>query len=201
MTRSANHAGRDWTVALPCRRIFLGSVERARSLGRPLAILFIDLDRFRPINEVFGHDAGNQVLREAAARIGRCVRDGDTVSRLGGDEFAALIEGVESPALASAAAESIGAELARPFAVAGREVYLSASIGIALSPRDGDTAEELLQRADLAMSQAKKAGGDHHRFYSPGAEARISYRLAMEARLRRALKVGELEVTSMSTGR
>jgi len=176
------------------RAAFLDSVERARSLGRPLAVLFIDLDRFRPINEVFGHDAGNQVLREAAARIGRCVRDGDMVSRLGGDEFAVLLEGAESPVFASAAAEGIGAELARPFAVAERDVYLSASIGISLSPRDGDAAEALLQRADLAMSQAKKAGGNHHRFYSAGAEARISYKLAMEARLRRALKAGELEL-------
>jgi diguanylate cyclase (GGDEF)-like protein len=194
VAHAANPAGRDGTAALLCRRLFIEAVERARSLGRPLTILFIGLDRFRPINEVFGRDAGNQVLREAAARIRGCMRDGDMVSRLGGDEFALLLEGVESTALAAAAADGVGAELARPFTIAGREVYLSASIGIALSPRDGGTAEELLQRADLAMSQAKKAGGDHHRFYSPGSEARISRRLNLEARLRRALKAGELEL-------
>jgi len=194
MARAANPAGRSWTDALSCRRLFLDDVERTRSLGRPLTILFIDLDRFRPINEVFGHDSGNQVLREAAARISRCVRDGDMVSRLGSDEFAVLLEGVEAPAFVSATADGIRTELNRPFAIAGHEVHVTASIGIALSPRDGNTAGELLQRADLAMSHAKKAGGDLHRFYSPGSEARILHRLDMEARLRRALKVGELEL-------
>jgi diguanylate cyclase (GGDEF)-like protein len=194
LTRPVSPAESGWAAALPCRRMFLDGVERARSLGRPLTILFIDLDRFRLVNDVFGHDAGNQALLEAAARIGRCVRDADMVSHLGGDEFAVFLDGVESSALASAAADRIGVEFGRPFAIAGREVYLCASIGVALSPRDGDTAEELLQRADLAMSQAKNAGGDHHRFYSPGAEARVSHRLDLEARLRRALKAGELEL-------
>src|SRR4029077_16944670 len=143
--------------------LFLDGVERAKRLGRPLTILFIDLDRFRPINDVFGHDAGNHVLREAAARIGRCVRDGDLVTRLGGDEFAVLLEGAETPSLVSTAADVIGTELGHALTIAGREVSLSASIGIALSPRDGAAAEDLLRRADLAMSQAKKAGGNHHR--------------------------------------
>ena len=116
------------------------------------------------------------------------------LSRLGGDEFAVLLEGVEAPAFVSATADGIRTELNRPFAIAGHEVHVTASIGIALSPRDGNTAGELLQRADLAMSHAKKAGGDLHRFYSPGSEARILHRLDMEARLRRALKVGELEL-------
>src|SRR4029077_15313598 len=97
--------------------------------------------------------------------------------------------------LVSTAADVIGTELGHAFTIAGREVYLSASIGIALSPRDGDTAAKLLQRADLAMSQAKKAGGNHHRFYSPGIESRMSHPLDLEARLPRALKVGELAVT------
>jgi diguanylate cyclase (GGDEF)-like protein len=194
MTHTASSTGRDWAAALACRRVFIDGVERAMRLGRSPTILFIDLDRFRPVNDVFGHDAGNQVLREAAARIGRSIRDSDIMSRLGGDEFAVLLEGVESPALASAAADRIGAELGRPFAIAGREIHVTASIGITLFPRDGNTAEDLLQRADLAMSQAKKAGGDHHRFYSPGAEARILHRLDLEAKLRRALKAGELEL-------
>jgi len=176
------------------RAAFLDSVERARTLGRPLAVLFIDLDRFRPINEVFGHDAGNQVLREAAARIGRCVRDGDMVSRLGGDEFAVLLEGVESPVFASVVADSIRAELKRPLQIGDREVCLSASIGIALYPRDSASGEELLDRADIAMSQAKKNGRDNHGFYSPGSETRISDKLDMETGLRRALALGALEV-------
>jgi diguanylate cyclase (GGDEF)-like protein len=185
---------RDRLTALPGRRIFLGAVDRARALGRSLAVMVIDLDRFRQINDVFGHAAGDRVLREAAARIGCCVRDGDTVSRLGGDEFAVLLEGVASPSLASCVADSIRAELGRSFQIDEREACLSASIGIALCPRDGGSAEELLKRSDIAMWQAKNSGRDHHRFYCPGSETRISRKLEMEARLRRALKLGELEL-------
>jgi len=176
------------------RQVFINAVERARKIGRSLAVLFVDLDRFRQINDVFGHDAADRVLREAAVRIGRCVRDGDLVSRLRGDEFAVLLEGVESPSAVSSVADSIRAELKRPFQIGEREACLSASIGIALYPQDGASAEELLGRADIAMSQAKRSGRDSHRSYSPGSETRISRRLELETGLRRALALGEFEV-------
>src|SRR6267142_585074 len=176
------------------RQLFLDGVHEARRANRSLAILVVDLDRFRRINDAFGRDAGNRVLREAAERIGRCVRGADLVSRLGGDEFAVLLESVESPGLADTIADGIRSEINRPFLIEDREVYLSASVGIALAPRDGGSAEELLQRADIAMSHAKKLRGDNRQAYSSGSETRISAKLDMEARLRRALELGGLEV-------
>ena len=191
-------ADHDVLTGLPNRRLFLHrlshGVERARAIGSSLAVLFIDLDRFKQINDVFGHDSGNQVLSEAAGRIGRSVREGDIVSRLGGDEFTALLEGIEAPSRVSAVADRIRAELNRAFPLAQQEVYVSASIGIALFPRDGQSAEELLKRADVAMYQAKKSGRDNHQFYSRESESRICAGLDMEARLRRALENAELEL-------
>jgi len=185
-------------TGLPNRRLFLQrlcqGISGARDSGRSLAVLFIDLDRFKQINDVLGHDAGNQVLCEAAKRIRGSVRDEDTVSRLGGDEFTVLLEGVEAESRVSAVADRVRSELNRPFALAEREVYVSASIGIAVFPRDGESAEELLKRSDVAMYQAKKHGRDNHQFYSAESETRISRGLDMETRLRRALEYGELEV-------
>ncbi|HEY6242154.1 MAG TPA: EAL domain-containing protein, partial [Burkholderiales bacterium] len=191
-------ADHDVLTGLPNRRLFLNrlreGIVRARDSGRSLAVLFIDLDRFKQINDVLGHEAGNQVLCEAAKRIRGSVRDEDTVSRLGGDEFTVLLEGVEAESRVSAVADRIRAELNRPFAFADREVYVSASIGIAVFPRDGESAEELLKRSDVAMYQAKKHGRDNQQFYSAESETRISRELDMEARLRRALEHAELEV-------
>ena len=188
----------DAPTKLPNRRLFLErlsqAIERARGLGGSLAVLFVDLDRFKQINNVFGHEAGNQVLREAAKRIVRSVREGDIVSRLGGDEFAVLLGRIETVARVCAVADRIRTELNRSFPIAGREVYASASIGIAVYPRDGDSAEELLKRADVAMVQAKKSGRDKHEFYLPESETRISRGLDMESRLRRALEHAELEL-------
>ena len=191
-------ADHDTLTGLPNRRHFLyclsRAIERAAGAEGTLAVLFVDLDRFKRINDVFGHDAGNTLLREAARRIGSSVREQDTVARLGGDEFTVLLEGVETTAGICAAADRIRAELKRPFPVAESEVYVSASIGIALFPRDGTSAEELLKRSDVAMYQAKKNGRDNHQFYSAESETRLSRGLDMEVRLRRAVEHGELEV-------
>jgi diguanylate cyclase (GGDEF)-like protein/PAS domain S-box-containing protein len=191
-------ADHDALTGLPNRRLFLHSlargIERAAGTEGTLAVLFVDLDRFKRINDVFGHDAGNTVLRDAARRIGSCVRDHDTVARLGGDEFTVLLEGVETTPGICAVADRIRAELKRPFPVAESEVYVSASIGIALFPRDGTSAEELLKRSDVAMYQAKKNGRDNQQFYSAESATRISRGIDMEARLRRALEHGELDL-------
>ena len=191
-------ADHDALTGLPNRRLFLerlcAGVGRAQSLGRSLAVLFVDLDRFKQINDVLGHDAGNQVLCEAAKRIRDCVRDDDTVARLGGDEFTILLEGIEAESRVSAVADRIRSDINRSFPLAEREVYVSASIGIAVFPRDGESGEELLKRSDLAMYQAKKHGRDNNQFYSAESETRISRGLDMETRLRRALEHGELEI-------
>ena len=191
-------ADHDALTGLPNRRLFLyrlaRGIEGAAGDEGMLAVLFVDLDRFKRINDVFGHDAGNTVLREAASRIGGSVREHDTVARLGGDEFTVLLEGIETTAGICAVADRIRAELKRPFAVANSEVYVSASIGIALFPRDGTSAEELLKRSDVAMYQAKKNGRDNQQFYSAESETRLSRGIDMEVRLRRALEHHELEV-------
>ena len=191
-------ADHDVLTGLPNRRLFLHrlcqGIARTRDSGGSLAVLFIDLDRFKQVNDVLGHDAGNQLLCEAAKRIRGSVRDEDTVARLGGDEFTVLLEGVEVESRVSAVADRIRVELNRRFPLAEREVYVSASIGIAVFPRDGESAEELLKRSDVAMYQAKKQGRDNHQFYSAESETRMSRGLDMEAALRRALEHGEFEV-------
>jgi diguanylate cyclase (GGDEF)-like protein len=175
-------------------RELVRAVERARNLGSAFAVLLIDLDRFKRINGLFGLDAGNRVLGEAAARISRSVGERALVMRLGSDEFVVLLEGIETPSLPSAVAERIRAEFLHPFEIAQRQTYVSASVGVAIYPRDGESAEDLLKRSDLAMYQAKSVGRDNHQFYSPEAESRVSRRLDLESGLRRALGRGEFEL-------
>ena len=198
MTPAASAAAGERAAAHPDRRRFHGelvrAVDRARSLGSSLAVLFVDLDRFKRINGVFGLDAGNRVLREAAARVRRCVREDDAVLRVGSDEFAVLLEGIDIPSLTATIAQRIRGEFERPFEIARREAYVSASVGVALYPRDCECAEDLLKRCDLAMYHAKSGGRDNCQFYSAEAESRVSRRLDMESGLRRALKRGEFEL-------
>jgi diguanylate cyclase (GGDEF)-like protein len=187
------------------RHELVGAVDRARDLGGSLAVLFVDLDRFKRINGVFGPDAGNRILAEAGSRIRGCVRKRDTVVRLGGDEFAVLLEGMRMPSVSAAVAERIRGAFGRPFEVARRQACVSASIGIALYPRDGESAEDLLKRSDLALYQAKSNGRDNHQFYSSESESRLSRRLDLESGLRRALGRGEFELhyqpqTSLADG-
>ena len=191
-------ADHDALTGLPNRRLFLHrlcqGIQRARGSERSLAVLFIDLDRFKQINDVLGHDAGNEVLRETAGRIRIGVRDDDTVAHLEGDEFTVLLEGIEAESRVCGVADRIRTEINRPFVLGARQVYVSASIGVSMFPRDGDAAEELVKRSDLAMYQAKKSGRDNHQFYCPASETRISLELDMETRLRQALAHGELEL-------
>lgn len=134
------------------------SVRLAQEEGCVIALLYIDLDRFKPVNDRLGHAAGDAVLRNAARRIRRAIRSGDTAARLGGDEFAVIVTGLGNPADAEAIAAKLGAALDRPFTAAGEQVRLGASIGVALYPQDGANAEELLAAADAGMYRQKRAG-------------------------------------------
>src|SRR6185503_4680067 len=127
---------------------------RSQRDGATFAVLFIDLDHFKNVNDSFGHSAGDTVLREAARRISRCVRSSDTVSRFGGDEFAVLLTALHHPQEGWLISESVVEALSAPFEAAGHTCFLSASVGIALHPQDGDTAEELLKAGDTAMYRA-----------------------------------------------
>lgn len=141
------------------------AVDRARRAGSGLAVLLIDLDRFKEVNDARGHAAGDQLLREIARRIERAVRAADTVARVGGDEFVVLIEGVESVEDTQPVTQKILAELSRPVAIDGVDSQVGASIGIALYPASGRTAGALLQAADSAMYGAKAAGRDCYRVH------------------------------------
>jgi diguanylate cyclase (GGDEF)-like protein/PAS domain S-box-containing protein len=185
------HAFHDQLTGLPNRRLFkdhleLALVHAARRQDR-VAVMFIDLDRFKLVNDTYGHLEGDELLRQCAQRIRDSVRAGDTVARQGGDEFTVLLPHLGAAADAMAIADKIAAELRRPFLVAGREFFATASIGVAVSPDDGDASEQLLHNADTAMYEVKAKGKNAARAFS--AEMHTGYlpRLELERDLRRAL--------------
>lgn len=157
------------------------------------AVLFLDLDHFKTINDTLGHDVGDVLLQQVATRLTNCVREGDTVARLGGDEFVVMIEGLnEQGAEAATQTEDVGekilAALNRPYQLAGKEYQLGCSIGVALFSDHKQSLDDLLKHADIAMYQAKKSGRNALRFFDPKMQASINARVALEADLRIALK-------------
>jgi diguanylate cyclase (GGDEF)-like protein/PAS domain S-box-containing protein len=192
----ARLAGQDGLTGLANRRLLLERLERAlgqasRRDGR-LAVLYVDLDRFKPVNEALGHGVGDALLVQVAERLGGAVRATDTVARLGGDEFVVLLDPVREEPDAARAAAAILAALATPFEVQGQELAVGASIGIATYPADGDAADELLRRADIAMYRSKTGGGGSFTFYSADLHAAVLERLELDRGLRRALAQDEL---------
>jgi diguanylate cyclase (GGDEF)-like protein len=181
---------------LPNRALFLDRVThglaRARRKGQTLSVLFIDLDRFKLINDSLGHSAGDQVLVETGRRLESCARAEDTVARLGGDEFGLLLEDVKDFAGATAVAERVAAALRDPFALGERQIPITASIGIALSREGLLGPEDLLRQSDLAMYRAKTGGGAHHEVFRGGMESPALKRLDLEIDLRRAVDRREL---------
>lgn len=157
--RSANY---DFLTGLPNRSYFLNQlnqdVKRAERSGLSIALLFIDLDGFKNVNDLQGHDAGDQLLQQVAQRIGRCVRGTDTVARLGGDEFTAILTDVNKILHVEILVQEMLGVLATPYSILGKDVQISASIGITLFPQDASTPEELLGNSDQAMYAAKNAG-------------------------------------------
>jgi len=156
-------AEHDPLTQLPNRAVFLDrlctGINRARRHGWHMALLYIDLDEFKPVNDSLGHAAGDDALRVAAARLALAVRDTDTVARFGGDEFTAILEDVRSPNDAMEVAVKMRALLAAPFVAAGKHLRLTASVGISLCPQHGTEASELLSYAEQAMYTAKGRGG------------------------------------------
>ena len=170
------------------------SIALARRYGRRLAVLFLDCDRFKHINDSLGHAIGDQVLRSVAKRLTTCVRESDTVSRHGGDEFLILLSELDQPEDAEAIAQKIVTSIAEPHLISGHELQLTASVGIALYPEDGQDAQSLIMRADTAMYYAKNTGRNRVGFYRSDMEAPAIKRSSIESELRNALDKGELEL-------
>jgi len=174
-----------------CLTRLLGTAPRTDG---QIALHFLDLDRFKAVNDVFGHQVGDRLLKAVARRLVDVVRGGDVVARLGGDEFAVLQTGVATEDDSSTLAARISEALNQPFVVNGRELAISASIGITLHPRDGRSANELLRNADLAMYQAKAEGRRSFRFFDATLDARARTAMLLEADLRGAIAREEFEL-------
>jgi diguanylate cyclase (GGDEF)-like protein len=190
------YSSRDEMTGLDTRAVLVDrlrqSLSRARWTGRSAAVLFVDLDRFKNINDTLGHHAGDLVLTTSAERLRGCVRDGDTVARLGGDEFAIALIDLASADDVPRIVGKIREALAAPIVIDGKELFVNASIGVTLGPTDGDDPATLLRLADVAMYEAKKAGRNCYRLYSPAMNARAHELLELEMGLRRALERNEL---------
>lgn len=185
----ANHDG---LTGLPNRSMFYqrlnAAIARARRNGDRLAVLFIDLDRFKNINDTLGHDLGDGLLKEVAARLRALLRGTDAIARLGGDEFVVLLESLQQSEDAARVAQKILAAMAQPFMVESRELLLTASIGISTFPNDGLDSSSLLKNADIAMYRAKDQGKNTFQFYSAQMNLHTVERLSLETSLRWALE-------------
>ncbi|MDQ6823879.1 MAG: EAL domain-containing protein [Candidatus Eremiobacteraeota bacterium] len=168
------------------------TIAAARRHGRRFALVYIDLDRFKEVNDSLGHAGGDQILIEAARRLAGTVRQEDLIARLGGDEFGVLLSEIESPADAEKFAQRVCAVLSEPLQTAQHDFYLSASVGISLFPDDGETAEGLFTAADSAMYRAKEEGRDKYRFYSNEIALDLQHRQEVREGLQHALARGEL---------
>ena len=189
-----HQANFDSLTGLSNRNLFMDRLERAMAYARrdshQLALLFIDLDRFKDVNDIRGHAIGDHLLQEAARRLQTCVRDMDTVSRLGGDEFMVILPEVAESRSATVVTDQILQALAQPFALQTCDAHLSASIGITIFPRDGGDPGTLLQNADTAMYQAKAAGRNTYRYFTPEMNQQTEGRVILDTAMRQAGEYG-----------
>lgn len=203
ITARKNHETEIWHQAnfdaltgLANRNLFHDRLDRAMVSGQrkhqQVGLMFIDLDRFKSINDNLGHEVGDMLLIEAASRLLGCVRDEDTVARMGGDEFTVVLQGLpDQEALQDVAAKILTA-LAQPFMLQGGPQYISGSIGVTIFPSDAENTSDLLRNADIAMYQAKAAGRNCYQFYSADMQEEALVRVELERDLRRAINGGEL---------
>jgi diguanylate cyclase (GGDEF)-like protein/PAS domain S-box-containing protein len=191
--RLVHNAYHDVLTALPNRALFLDRLERAmsrwhRDANQLFAVLFLDLDRFKVVNDSLGHSSGDELLVQIAGVIKRCIRDEDTVARMGGDEFAVLLERVESETDARLVAERLHTCLEQPLTIGGQSVFISCSVGISLPRSRDEKPEELLRNADLAMYRAKSDGPARHAVYAPDMHTAAVSILELDMDLRMALQ-------------
>ncbi len=203
-------AHRDPLTGLPNRRLFEDRLEialaQAHRYRHRVALLFIDLDRFKQVNDSFGHAAGDELLRGVAERLSAAVREGDTVARLAGDEFTLLLPGIHYAEDLAAISRKLVESLRKPFRLQNRDVHVTASGGISLYPEDGEEGEALLKCADTAMYRAKERGRDNFQLFSPAMAEKALERRSLEDSLRAALEKQELTLhyqpcLELATGR
>ncbi len=203
-------AYRDALTGLPNRRLFFDrltiALAQAHRYRHRLAVVFVDLDRFKNMNDTLGHAAGDELLKAVSERLDHSVREGDTVARLGGDEFALLLPGIHYAEDVAKVSQKLVEALRRPFRIQGRDLRVTASGGVGLYPEDGEDAETLLKNADTAMYRAKERGRDNFQMFSPAMAARAIERGALEQSLRTALERREMTLyyqpcLELATGR
>jgi diguanylate cyclase (GGDEF)-like protein/PAS domain S-box-containing protein len=194
----AHQAQHDALTGLPNRLLFqdrLGqALAQAEQNERKLAVIHMDLDRFKHVNDTLGHSFGDALLRQAAARLAGCVRAGDTLARLGGDEFTILVADLDDAREAMRAAQAIVEAMRLPFQVDGRELFITMSLGICLYPDDGTDAGTLMVNADVAMYRAKELGRDHFQWFDSDMNAVARERMELESELRHALAAGQISL-------
>ncbi|MEO7557765.1 MAG: EAL domain-containing protein [Gammaproteobacteria bacterium] len=186
----------DALTGLPNRNLFRDRLRQAMSRAsrtqKMLALMFLDIDHFKDINDTLGHDAGDSVLKAIAERLKDCLREGDTIARLGGDEFTMILEGMEGAEDVAEVAQKILHSLAQPLMLDDQDIFLTTSIGITLYPGDVDDSDNMLKKADIAMYQAKSLGRNNYQFYTAEMTQRASEHLTREGELRHALEHGEM---------
>jgi diguanylate cyclase (GGDEF)-like protein/PAS domain S-box-containing protein len=196
--RLLHQANYDVLTGLPNRLLLFDRLTQALARGRRehrlLALLFVDLDHFKVVNEALGHDGGDRLLIDAAHRLAGAVSESDTVARFGSDEFVIILPDVVAAAYADAAAHRILSAFSRPFEIGGREFVVTASVGMTIAPTDGDDSQSLLRNADAAVRQAKAVGRNACRFFTPEMNRKVSERLTLESRLRHAVARNELSL-------
>ncbi|MCP4596994.1 EAL domain-containing protein [Neptuniibacter sp.] len=188
----------DGLTGLPNRTLLMDRIEHditvSKRSGHLSSLLFVDLDRFKRVNDTMGHEVGDRLLVEVAERLKSVVRESDTISRFGGDEFVILLTDIPSAESAAVVAEKVINALGQPFDLNGYEVFSGASVGITMTPTDSDVPVELLRLADLAMYKAKESGRNQFHFFARKMQERVNRRVVLEHMLRKGLEEGELEV-------
>ena len=190
-------ARHDPLTDLPNRTLLkerIGEALKQVKRGESMAVLCMDLDRFKAVNDTLGHPVGDALLRSVADRIRKMIRDTDTVARFGGDEFAVIQVGTDQPHGATALAQRLIEVLSEPYEIEDHQIVIGSSIGVAVAPSDGEDADQLIKKADTALYRAKLEGRGTYRFFEPDMDARVQARRTLELDLRKALTNGEFEL-------